>query len=209
MPRTFLLSLPMPGPIDRGAGLCAAFFLPWRKPQRGGGGGGGWPPPPPPGPPRTGPVFRSEGRGRAPKNAAAPGEPPNDAAGGGGVWRPRGGPGGRPSACQTKSPGRRLCLPRAFQGASRPAAAPLRWIFRRRQGRMKFPGLSSIQLRSARTIPPGKAAAHTLRAAAEQSPCRGLLRGGAFTPSCANLAVGAAQKRDRKTGLFRLLLVGD
>ena len=98
---------------------------------------------------------------------------------------------------------------RAFQGASRPAAAPLRWVFRRRQGRMKFPGLSSIQLRSARTIPPGKAAAHTLRAAAEQSPCRGLLRGGAFTPSCANLAVGAAQKRDRKTGLFRLLLVGD
>ena len=119
-------------------------------------------------------------------------------------------PWGPPLGLPNKQPGPEALPPaRAFQGASRPAAAPLRWVFRRRQGRMKFPGLSSIQLRSARTIPPGKAAAHTLRAAAEQSPCRGLLRGGAFTPSCANLAVGAAQKRDRKTGLFRLLLVGD
>ena len=31
-------------------------------------------------------------------------------AGGGGVWRPRGGPQGRPSACQTKSAGRRQSL---------------------------------------------------------------------------------------------------
>ncbi len=63
-------------------------------------------------------------------------------AGGGGVWRPRGGPAGRPSACQTKSAGRRQSLrPRAFQDASRPAAAPPgRWSFHRRQNGNAKPG---------------------------------------------------------------------
>ena len=41
MPRTFLLSLPMPGPIDRGAGLCAAFFCLGGNPSGGAAAFGG------------------------------------------------------------------------------------------------------------------------------------------------------------------------
>ena len=126
--------------------------------------------------------------------------------------------------------------PRAtlFQGASRPAAAPLRWVFHQRQGSfLQLPCALGFRLASSATggarLPQfakavswrrksgllqrrkatqkpgptiyglgyiihlqegtrhrphtsGKAAAHALRAAAEQTPCRGLLTGGDLRP---------------------------
>ena len=156
--------------------------------------------------------------------------------GGGGVWRPGGRPRrAAPPAAKQKSMARGQ-RPRAtlFQGASRPAAAPLRWVFHQRQGSfLQLPCALGFRLASSATggarLPQfakavswrrksgllqrrkatqkpgptiygpgyiihlqegtrhrphtsGKAAAHALRAAAEQTPCRGLLTGGDLRP---------------------------
>ena len=177
-------------------------------------------PPPPPGP-RAAPW---------PRGTVAHGRSGGPVGGAGGPGRRYGG-----AAAKQKSMARGQ-RPRAtlFQGASRPAAAPLRWVFHQRQGSfLQLPCALGFRLASSATggarLPQfakavswrrksgllqrrkatqkpgptiygpgyiihlqegtrhrphtsGKAAAHALRAAAEQTPCRGLLTGGDLRP---------------------------
>ena len=211
--------------------------------ERGGGGGWAQPTRPLPGGARQRACSRAralalERRRRPPGPRAAP-WPRGTVAHGrsGGPVGGAGGPGRRygGAAAKQKS-GARGLWPRAplFQGASRPAAAPLRWVFHQRQGSfLQLPCALGFRLASSATggarLPQfakavswrrksgllqrrkatqkpgptiygpgyiihlqegtrhrphtsGKAAAHALRAAAEQTPCRGLLTGGDLRP---------------------------